>query len=87
MGKSAFDLHHLWTLHGMEEGGTGRPLQDHGYVQAKKDATQRTLDARLRNCRFVAELTKFRICPYGTFFIMLKVHPLIPLLFGCELLV
>ena len=30
-------------------------------------------EARLRNCRLLAELTKFKLCPYGTFFTLLKV--------------
>lgn len=42
-------------------------------VQSNKDASPRTQEARMRNSKFLAELTKFRLCPYGNFFTMLKV--------------
>ena len=41
-------------------------------AQARKDPTQRSLEARLRNARYLAELTKFRLAPFGTFFSLLK---------------
>ncbi|BDA48017.1 Regulator of nonsense transcripts 2 [Coccomyxa sp. Obi] len=41
-------------------------------LQARKDPTQRSLEARLRNARYLAELTKFRLAPFGTFFSLLK---------------
>ncbi|KAL4437467.1 hypothetical protein ABPG77_003448 [Micractinium sp. CCAP 211/92] len=37
-----------------------------------KDATARTLEPRVRNMRYVAELAKFRLFPPGTAFSMLK---------------
>lgn len=43
-------------------------------VQGSKDASPKTLEARMRNTKFLAELTKFRLCPYGTFFTILKVR-------------
>lgn len=42
-------------------------------LQAKKDPTLRTLEARLRNARYLGELAKFRLAPFGTIFVMLKV--------------
>ena len=36
---------------------------------------QRALEARLRNARFLAELVKFRVLPFGKFFTLLKVCP------------
>ena len=44
----------------------------HTHLQARKDPTQRSLEARLRNARYLAELTKFRLAPFGTFFSLLK---------------
>jgi hypothetical protein len=44
----------------------------HTHLQARKDPTQRSLEARLRNARYLAELTKFRLAPFGTFFLLLK---------------
>ena len=41
-------------------------------LQARKDPTQHSLEARLRNARYIAELTKFRLAPAGTFFSLLK---------------
>lgn len=41
-------------------------------MQARKDPTQRSLEARLRNARLLAELTKFRAAPFGTVFSLLK---------------
>ena len=41
-------------------------------LQAHRDPTQRSLEARLRNARYIAELTKFRLAPVGTFFSLLK---------------
>lgn len=38
----------------------------------KKDATTRTLEPRVKNARYVAELVKFRLFPAGTAFSMLK---------------
>lgn len=49
---------HVLTLHGM---------------QAKKDPTLRSLESRLRNARYLGELAKFRLAPFGTIFVMLKV--------------
>lgn len=43
-------------------------------MQAKKDPTLRTLEARLRNARYLGELVKFRLAPFGTIFVMLKVR-------------
>ena len=43
-------------------------------MQAKKDPTLRTLEARLRNARYLGELVKFRLAPFGTVFVMLKVR-------------
>ncbi len=43
-------------------------------MQAKKDPTLRTLEARLRNARYLGELVKFRLAPIGTIFVMLKVR-------------
>lgn len=40
--------------------------------QAKRDPTQRSLETRLRNARYLAELTKFRLVPFGTIFSLLK---------------
>lgn len=40
--------------------------------QAHRDPTQRTLEARLRNARYLGELAKFRVVPYGGLFSMLK---------------
>ena len=40
--------------------------------QARRDPTQRSLEARLRNARYLAELTKFRLAPAGAFFSLLK---------------
>lgn len=37
-----------------------------------KDATARTLEPRVRNMRYVAELAKFRLFPPGAAFSMLK---------------
>ena len=42
-------------------------------MQASKDVSPRIQEARMRNSKFLAELTKFRLCPYGTFFTLLKV--------------
>ena len=42
-------------------------------MQAMKDVSPRTQEARMRNSKFLAEFTKFRLCPYGTFFTLLKV--------------
>ncbi|KAL3151997.1 hypothetical protein ABBQ32_001118 [Trebouxia sp. C0010 RCD-2024] len=42
------------------------------FLQAKKDPTLRTLEARLRNARYLGELAKFRLAPFGTIFVMLK---------------
>ena len=41
-------------------------------LQARKDPTQRSLEARLRNARALAELTKFRLAPFGGVFSALK---------------
>ena len=41
-------------------------------LSRKKDATTRTLEPRLRNARYIAELVKFRIFPVGTAFLLLK---------------
>ena len=49
-------------------------------LQAKKDPTQRSLDSRLRNARYFGELVKFRLAPFGTVFVMLKVSHLHPVL-------
>ena len=49
---------HMLTLHTM---------------QAKKDPTLRSLESRLRNARYLGELAKFRLAPFGTIFVMLKV--------------
>jgi len=38
----------------------------------KKDATLRTLEPRLRNARYIAEMLKFKIFPPGTAFSLLK---------------
>ena len=43
------------------------------WLQAKKDPTLRTLEARLRNARYLGELVKFRVAPFGSIFVMLKV--------------
>ena len=40
--------------------------------QARKDPTQRSLEARLRNARYLAELAKFRIASFGAIFSALK---------------
>ena len=40
--------------------------------QAHRDPTQRTLEARLRNARYLGELAKFRVVPFGGLFSMLK---------------
>ena len=40
--------------------------------QARKDPTQRSLEARLRNARYLAELAKFRVASFGTVFSALK---------------
>ena len=42
-------------------------------LQAKKDPTLRTLEARLRNARYLGELVKFQVAPFGGIFVMLKV--------------
>lgn len=41
-------------------------------LQARRDPTQRSLEGRLRNARYLGELTKFRLAPAGTFFSLLK---------------
>ena len=41
-------------------------------LSRKKDATFRTLEPRLRNARYIAELLKFRLFPAGTSFLLLK---------------
>ena len=41
-------------------------------MQARKDPTQRSLEARLRNARLLAEAAKFRLAPFGTLFSLLK---------------
>ncbi|KAK9825703.1 hypothetical protein WJX81_008105 [Elliptochloris bilobata] len=41
-------------------------------LQAHRDPTQRTLEARLRNARYLGELAKFRLVPLGSVFSMLK---------------
>jgi len=41
-------------------------------AQAQRDPTQRTLEARLRNARYLGELAKFRAAPFGGVFTMLK---------------
>ena len=41
-------------------------------AQAHRDPTQRSLDARLRNTRYLGELAKFRLVPFGALFSMLK---------------
>ncbi len=41
-------------------------------LQARKDPTQHSLEARLRNARYIAELAKFRLAPAGTVFSLLK---------------
>ncbi|KAA6426413.1 MAG: hypothetical protein FRX49_03524 [Trebouxia sp. A1-2] len=46
--------------------------EEFNYLQAKKDPTLRTLEARLRNARYLGELVKFRLAPFGTIFVMLK---------------
>ncbi|DBA81963.1 TPA: hypothetical protein ACH3X1_007672 [Trebouxia sp. C0004] len=46
--------------------------EEFSYLQAKKDPTLRTLEARLRNARYLGELVKFRLAPFGTIFVMLK---------------
>ncbi|KAK9907680.1 hypothetical protein WJX75_008040 [Coccomyxa subellipsoidea] len=46
--------------------------EEFALLQARKDPTQRSLEARLRNARYLAELTKFRLAPFGTFFLLLK---------------
>ena len=43
-------------------------------MQAKKDPTLRSLESRLRNARYLGELAKFRLAPFGTIFVMLKVR-------------
>ncbi|EFN54863.1 hypothetical protein CHLNCDRAFT_134932 [Chlorella variabilis] len=43
-----------------------------GTLQRSKDATARTLEPRVRNMRYVAELAKFRLFPHGAAFSMLK---------------
>lgn len=43
-------------------------------LQGKKDPTLRTLEARLRNARYLGELVKFRLAPFGTIFVILKVR-------------
>ena len=48
------------------------PLIGSRLLQAHRDPTQRSLEARLRNARYIAELTKFRLAPVGTFFSLLK---------------
>ena len=41
-------------------------------MQAHRDPTQRSLDARLRNARYLGELAKFRLVPFGALFSALK---------------
>ena len=58
-------------------------------MQSSKDAAPRVQEARMRNSKFIAEFTKFRLCPYGSFFTMLKVlHSKDPETFAkaCDLL-
>ena len=40
--------------------------------QARRDPTQRSLEARLRYARYLAELTRFQLAPAGAFFSLLK---------------
>ncbi|KAK9806738.1 hypothetical protein WJX72_000988 [[Myrmecia] bisecta] len=42
------------------------------FLQNKKDPTQRSLETRLGNIRYLAELAKFRLVPFGTLFTALK---------------
>lgn len=42
------------------------------HLQAKKDATTVTLEPRVRNARYLAELAKFKCFPHGSFFVALK---------------
>jgi regulator of nonsense transcripts 2 len=42
------------------------------HLQAKKDATAVTLEPRVRNARYLAELAKFKCYPHGSFFVALK---------------
>ncbi len=55
-------------------------MQPHGLQGTQRDVThpQRALEARLRNARFLAELVKFRVLPFGKFFTLLKVRPVWP---------
>ena len=39
---------------------------------ARKDATSLTLEPRVRNARYLAELAKFKLYPPGSFFVALK---------------
>lgn len=52
-------------------------------MQLRKDLQTRLVEERLRNAHFLGELTKFRLCPYGTFFTMLKARPVLLHLEAC----
>lgn len=42
--------------------------------QRRRDATGRDIETRLGNVRFLGELTKFRLVPFGALLSRLKVH-------------
>ena len=62
------------------QGSLHSHARPHGLQGTQRDVThpQRALEARLRNARFLAELVKFRVLPFGKFFTLLKVRPVWP---------
>ena len=61
----------------MRPGKLALSSRAHGLQGTQRDVThpQKALEARLRNARFLAELVKFRVLPFGKFFTLLKVCP------------
>ena len=63
---------HTLTHRIISAGLVGYLEAEFGTLQRSKDATVRTLEPRVRNMRYVAELSKFRLFPHGAAFSMLK---------------
>ena len=63
---------HPPTCHTTSAGLVGYLEAEFATLQRSKDATVRTLEPRVRNMRYVAELSKFRLFPHGAAFSMLK---------------
>lgn len=46
--------------------------EEFGSLMVRKDASSVTLEPRIRNMRYIGELCKFRLIPFGTVFTNLK---------------